>query len=119
MTERSLTLKKSKIFKTRAEDKKWLHKNMLTVKKLIDWLQKQDSDALIYRFETNTGDWQEIPADVFEKGGWIETVSNGKKRDKKYLAQVYRGNKDIDELVKKELKSTYKYTEPNGILIRL
>lgn len=32
---------------------------------------------------------------------------------------MYKGNPNIDEKVKEELKDIYKYTEPNGVLIRL
>jgi len=67
--------KTTRIFKTRKEEKAWIHEHMLTVKKLIDWLQKQDPDALVYRFETNTGDWQEIPGDIdTDNSPWFETV---------------------------------------------
>ena len=107
------------VFKTRKEERQWIHQNMLTVRKLIEWLQKQDPDALVYRFETNTGDWQEIPDDFDRFPGWFETVAQGKKRDRKSLRSMYKGNPNIDEKVKEELKDIYKYTEPNGVLIRL
>ena len=111
---------KSRIFKTRKEEKAWLHAHMLTVGKLIQWLKKHDPDALIYRFETNTGDWQEIPGDIDKSGlGWIETVAQGKARDKKYFESLYKGTENSKDKVKASVKSTYKYTEPNGILIRL
>lgn len=67
----------------------------------------------------NTGDWQEIP-DEFPSL-YIMTVKESKKFDRKHLRNAYKSSyktkAELEKRVKKEIRSIYKYTEDNGIVI--
>ena len=114
------------IFKSAKEEQEWRHKTMLTVGKLIEWLQQFDPDTLVYRMESNTCDWQEIP-DFWEgrkdnkkyaKDGnmFFCTLKKEKKSEKEHLNHWYSGD---EEKVKAEFKRVFQYCEPNGIMVRM
>lgn len=98
-------------------------KVMLTVKDLIDFLQKQDPEALILSYEVNSGafisQFKELP------NRQVCTVQQCKKDDIKYWTALYERefendpNKDekIKEKIHDSLYETYRYARNKDVVI--
>ena len=98
--------------------KEWLKSNFLTVGKLVAWLQKQDQDALVYAVEPNTGTWQEIPEECFERTQYFTTVKDQKASELYSFTHWYRGYPDAAEKAQKDVDNYFQYVEDeNGICV--
>lgn len=110
-------VKKFSPFKSEAEERSWRHAHMLTVGKLVSWLQQYDQDALVYAVESNTNTWQEIPGD-FERIGYVfSTLENQKKRELDNLLHRYKDSKGGEKKAWDAYEDTFQYTEDKGICV--
>jgi len=88
----------------------------MTVSKLIEWLRQFPEDTLVYAFENNTGDWQEIP-DFGEDGKnmFFKTANDCKKDELAWLKNYYKNEKEAQ----RKLADEFKYVESSdAILLR-
>lgn len=89
---------------------------MLTVKKLIEFLEKQDPNACILAYEPNSfayiEQWPDLP------NSDICTVKQDKAETQKHLENWYKGIPNAQEKIKKEIEKTYRYAKDNDIVIK-
>ena len=109
--------KKFSPFKSEAEERAWRHAHMLTVGKLVAWLQQYDQDALVYAVESNTNTWQEIPEDFEQIGYVFSTLETQKRRELDNLMHWYKGSKDGEKKARDAYEDAFQYTEDKGICV--
>lgn len=89
---------------------------MLTVQKLIDYLKTQNPNACILAYENNSfayiEQWPDLPNHD------ILTVAEDKKQMREDLKNWYRGIKDADKRIEKEIEKTYRYAKDDDIIIK-
>lgn len=89
---------------------------MLTVRKLIEYLQKQDPDACILAYEQNSFAYiEQLPSLPSPD---ICTVAEDKARLKEDLEKWYKGSPGSDMKIKKEIDMTYRYANDNDVIIK-
>lgn len=89
---------------------------MLTVRKLIEYLQKQDPDACILAYEQNSFAYIEQFPSLPSPD--ICTVAEDKARLKEDLENWYRGSPGSDMKIKKEIEMTYRYAKDSDVIIK-
>ena len=88
--------------------REWLEANMLTVGKLVGFLKKFDQNALVYTFEVNTGDWQEVP-DMEEWLSQMIHTAADERSDLEKKPDVFPEGKqqeEINDMMKYDSKDT-------------
>lgn len=89
---------------------------MLTVKKLIEWLQTQDPDACVLAYDQNSDAYiEQLPALPSYD---ICNVAQCKKDMRGSLEQWYRGCEDADKRIDRDLRTVFRYAEDNDIVLR-
>lgn len=91
-------------------------KNMLTVKRLIDWLMTQDPDACILAYEANSDayieQFPELPSpDVLN-------VADAKKQMQEDLRAWYKNIPDADAKVENDIATVFRYADDKDVVIR-
>jgi hypothetical protein len=84
---------------------------LLTVKDLIEYLQKQNPKARILRIESNTGDWQDTPDFM------IHTVAEEKAQTLDYLKNFFKTEDPHHPKVEKEMVDIFKYANDDDIVL--
>jgi len=99
-------------FRTKAEERAWCVKNMLTVQKLIDYLKTCDPNALVCYFETNVGEWQAQSPHAL---GWlVRTVAAERRETRKNDIRRFGSKEKLEEW----LASSLRDLKPQDVLIR-
>ena len=89
---------------------------MLTVRRLIEWLQTQDPDACILAYEQNSDayieQFPELPSpDVLN-------VKMAKEKMREDLANWYRNTPDADTKIERDISTVFRYAQDNDVVIR-
>jgi len=88
---------------------------MLTVKKLIDWLSKQNPDACVLAWEPNSNAYIEQMPDIPNSG--ICTAADMKQKTRASLESWYKGFEDQDEKIQKKLDMVFRYAKDDDIVV--
>lgn len=89
---------------------------MLTVGKLIEYLQKQDPNACILAYEPNSFAYiEQLPSLPSPD---ICTVAEDKARMKDDLEHWHRGAPGSEMKIKKEIEMTYRYADDKDVIIK-
>ena len=91
-------------------------KHMLTVRKLVAWLQQQDQDACVLAYEPNSDAYIEQLDDLPNCD--ICTVAKAKKDMHDSLKSWYRDTSDADEKIKRDIDIIFRYSKDNDVIIR-
>lgn len=96
----------------------WLktRKDMLTVRRLIEWLQTQDPDACVLAYEQNSDAYiEQLPSlpspDVLN-------VADAKKMMREDLKSWYRDTEDADAKIERDVSTVFRYAQDNDVIIR-
>ena len=89
--------------------------NMLTVKKLIDWLSKQNPDACVLAWEQNSQAYIEQLPDIPNSD--ICTVTEMKKQTRHNLESWYRHSKDAEQKIQKDMDLMFRYAKDDDVVI--
>ena len=90
---------------------------MLTVRKLIDYLKTCNPDARILAFETNSNAYIEQLPNL--PNHLICTVGEDKIQERKFQEQWFRNCSDKEEKIEKEMAEIYRYTKDDDIIMKL
>ena len=85
---------------------------LFTVRDAMTWLSKQNPDAGLMYFETNSNAWCDMSPDMFC------TVAEEKLRERAVQTGWHRGDKDIENKVEKCMKEVFRYAKDDDICIR-
>lgn len=88
---------------------------MLTVRKLMDFLSRQNPDACILAYEPNSLAYIEQFPDLPNSS--ICTVAEAKKRDEEGLRGWFRGCEDAERKVQERLAETFRYAQDDDVVI--
>lgn len=88
---------------------------MLTVRKLMDYLATQDPDACVLAYEQNSLAYIEQLPELPNES--ICTVAEKKARVEEGMRSWYRGCEDAEEKVKEHIKTTFRYSRDNDVII--
>lgn len=88
---------------------------MLTVKKLIDWLSKQNPNACVLAWEPNSQAYIEQLPDIPSCD--ICTVAEMKKQTRHNLESWYRHSKDAEQKIQKDMDLMFRYAKDDDIVI--
>lgn len=91
------------------------HVEMLTVRKLIEYLKTQDPDANILAYEPNSRAYIEQFPDL--PNLQICTVAEDKVREETFARGWFRGDLDLEKKVKDHLEETYRYAKDTDIVL--
>lgn len=91
-------------------------KRMLTVGKLVEWLQKQDQDACVLAWEDNSCAYIEQMPDVPNCD--VCTVEKCREDTRESLRQWYRGTEGAEEKIEHEIETMFRYAEPGDVIIK-
>lgn len=89
---------------------------MLTVKKLIAWLQTQDPDACVLAYEQNSDAYIEQLPDLPNCD--IQNVAQAKKQMREDLKSWYRDTPDADQKIERDIDTVFRYAEDKDVVIR-
>lgn len=89
---------------------------MLTVGKLVAWLQKQDQDACILAYEPNSDAYIEQLDDLPNYD--ICTVAKAKADMRRGLLDWYRDIPDKESKVDKSVSIVFRYAKDNDVIIK-
>ncbi len=89
---------------------------MLTVKKLIAWLQTQDQDACVLAYEQNSDAYIEQLPDLPNCD--IQNVAQAKKQMREDLKSWYRDTPDAEQKIEKDIAVVFRYAEDNDVVIK-
>ena len=85
---------------------------LFTVRDAIAWLSKQNPDAGLMYFETNSNAWCDMSPDMFC------TVAEEKPRERAAQTGWYRGDEDIEKKVEEGMKEVFRYVKDDDICVR-
>ena len=88
---------------------------MLTVKKLIDWLSKQNPEACVLAWEQNSQAYIEQLPDLPNCD--ICTVAEMKKQIRHNLESWYRHSKDAEQKIQKDMDLMFRYAKDDDVVI--
>jgi len=88
---------------------------MLTVRKLMDYLATQDPDACVLAYEANSLAYiEQLPTLPNES---ICTVAEMKAREENHLRGWYKGCEDAEERIREDIKTIFRYSKDNDVII--
>lgn len=85
---------------------------LFTVRDAIAWLSKQNPDAGLMYFETNSNAWCDMSPDMFC------TVAEEKPRERAAQTEWCRGEEDIEKKVDEGMKEVFRYVKDDDICVR-
>ena len=85
---------------------------LFTVRDAIAWLSKQNPDAGLMYFETNSNAWCDMSPDMFC------TVAEEKPRERAAQIGWHRGEEDIEKKVEEGMKEVFRYVKDDDICVR-
>lgn len=85
---------------------------LFTVREAIAWLSKQNPDAGLMYFETNSNAWCDMSPDMFR------TVAEEKPRELSILKTIHRGEANAEEEIEKDMKEVFRYVKDEDICVR-
>ena len=85
---------------------------LFTVRDAIAWLSKQNPDAGLMYFETNSNAWCDMSPDMFC------TVAEEKPRERAAQMRWRRGEEDIEKKVDEGMKEVFRYVKDDDICVR-
>lgn len=88
---------------------------MLTVRKLMDYLATQDPDSCVLAYEQNSFAYIEQLPELPNES--ICTVAEKKVRIEEDMRSWYKGCEDAEEKVKEHIKTTFRYSMDNDVII--
>ena len=89
-------------------------KNMLTAGKLIEWLERQPKDSIVYAMEGNTCTYQCIP----DVSHLFRTVKDEMRHNVDFLKRWYLGTEDGEKKAEEDVADEFKYVDDeNGICL--
>jgi len=95
-------------------DLEFERENMLTVGRLIEWLEKQPKDSLVYAIEDNTCTYQCLP----DVSYLFRTVKDERKHNIDFLKRWYQGTENGDKKAEETNASEFQYVyDENGICL--
>jgi dTDP-4-dehydrorhamnose reductase len=89
--------------------------SMLTVGKLMNYLDKQPKTAKVLAYEQNSNAYIEQCPDL--PGMFISNVKEHKAKTKEFYENVYKDSEDKDEKIASELEEQYRYAKDDDIII--
>ena len=90
--------------------------SMLTVRKLIAWLQTQDPDACVLAYEQNSDAYIEQLPDLPNCD--VQNVEQAKKEMRADLKSWYRDTPDADQKIERDIATVFRYAEDKDVVIR-
>ena len=88
---------------------------MLTVKKLIDFLSKQNPDACVLAYEQNSFAYIEQLPDLPNPS--VCTVADAKKRAEESWRSWFKDSEDAETRVKEKLDEEFRYAQDDDVII--
>ena len=85
---------------------------LFTVRDAIAWLSKQNPNAGLMYFETNSNAWCDMSPDMFC------TVAEEKPRERAVQMGWYRGEEDIEKKIDEGMKEVFRYVKDDDICVR-
>lgn len=84
---------------------------LFTVREAIEWLSKQNPDAGLFYFETNSNAWCDMPSSYFR------TVKEEKEIEKEHLNHWFKDDANKEEKIKNEFDEVFRYVEDDDICV--
>ena len=101
-----------------AAHEKWIEsrKKMLTVQRMIDFLNTQDPDACILAYEPNSDAYiEQFPALPSPD---VMNVKMAKEKMEEDLKSWYRDTPDAAKKIERDISTVFRYAQDNDVIIR-